>query len=54
MQVAEAPPGEDIHDVMVYDMMQRKRPDASAPLDSLPEYYGNTGEHKDDYDATRC
>jgi hypothetical protein len=43
MQVAEAPSGEEIHGVMVYDMMRWKRPDASAPPDSLPEYYGNTG-----------
>jgi hypothetical protein len=49
MQVAEAPPREKIHDVMVYDMMRRKRPDASTPLDSLPEYYGNAREHIEDY-----
>jgi hypothetical protein len=49
MQVADAPPGEEIHDVMVYDMMRRKRPDASTPSDSLPEYYGNAGEHIEDY-----
>jgi hypothetical protein len=36
MQVAEAQPGEEIHDVMVYDKMRRKKPDASAPLDSPP------------------
>jgi hypothetical protein len=49
MQVAEAPPGEGIHDVMVYDMMRRKRPNASAPSDAVPEYYGNAGEHIEDY-----
>jgi hypothetical protein len=49
MQVAEALPGEEIHDVMVYDMMRRKKHDASAPPDSLPEYYGNAGEHIEDY-----
>jgi hypothetical protein len=37
MQVAEAPPGEEIHDVMVYDMMRRKRPEASVPPDAAPE-----------------
>jgi hypothetical protein len=49
MQVAEAPPGEEIHNIMVYDMMRRKKPDASVPLDSLPEYYGNAREHIEDY-----
>jgi hypothetical protein len=49
MQMAEAPPGEEIHDVMVYDMMRRKRPDALMPLDSLHEYYGNAREHIEDY-----
>jgi hypothetical protein len=36
MQVAEAPPGEEIHDVMVYDMMRRKKPIALAPPDAAP------------------
>jgi hypothetical protein len=49
MQVAEAPLGEEIHDVMVYDMMRRKKPDASAPMDLLPEYYGNAGEQIEDH-----
>jgi hypothetical protein len=49
MQVAEAPPGEKIHDIMVYDMMRRKRPDASAPPDAAPQYYGNAGEHIESY-----
>jgi hypothetical protein len=34
---------------MVYDMMRRKKPDASAPPDSLPEYYDNAGEHIENY-----
>jgi hypothetical protein len=29
--------------------MRKKKPDASAPPDSLPEYYGNAGEHIEDY-----
>jgi hypothetical protein len=49
MQVAEALPGEEIHDVMVYDMMRRKKPVASAPPDAAPQYYGNAGEHIEDY-----
>jgi hypothetical protein len=34
---------------MVYDKMRRKKPNASAPPDSLPEYFGNTREHIEDY-----
>jgi hypothetical protein len=49
MQVAEALPGEEIHDVMVFDKMQRKKPDASAPQDSLPVYFTNAGEDIEDY-----
>lgn len=36
MQVAEAPPGEEIYDVSVYDMMRRKKPAPSAPPDAPP------------------
>lgn len=49
MQVAEAPPGEEIYDVTVYDMMRRKKPVASAPPDAAPQYYGNAGEQIEDY-----
>lgn len=40
MQVAEAQPGEVIHDVAVYEMMRRKKPNYSEPQPSLPVYFG--------------
>jgi hypothetical protein len=43
MQVVEAPPGEEIDDIMVYDMMRRKKPDALAPPDSLPSTTATPG-----------
>jgi hypothetical protein len=42
-------PGEKIHDVMVYDKIRRKKPDASVPQDSHLMYFGNTGEDIEDY-----
>jgi hypothetical protein len=43
MQVAEAPPGEEIHDIMVYDMMWRKKSVASAPPDAAPSTMATPG-----------
>lgn len=40
IQVAEAQPGEVIHDVAVYEMMRRKKPNYSEPQPSLPVYFG--------------
>jgi hypothetical protein len=31
------------NDIMVYDKMRRKKPDASVPPDSLPEYSATPG-----------
>jgi hypothetical protein len=43
MQVAEAPPEKEIHDVMVYDMMRRKKPVSSAPPDAAPSTTATPG-----------
>src|SRR3954465_15755672 len=42
MQVAEAQHGEVIHDVAVYEMMQRKKPNYSEPQPLLHVFFGTT------------
>lgn len=44
MQVAEAQPGEVIHDLTVYNKMRMKKPDLSEPQPSLPVYFGTAQE----------
>jgi hypothetical protein len=47
MHLAEAPPGEEIHDPQIYDMMRTKtKPNPALPQ---PQYYDNAKAAKDDY-----
>ena len=49
MQVAEAQPGEVIHDVAVYEKMRLRKPDLSQPQPSLKEYFGNAQQDLQEY-----
>jgi hypothetical protein len=49
MQVAEAPPGEVIHDIQVYERMRTKKLDLSKPQPQWPEYFGHAQKDLLDY-----
>ena len=44
MQLAEALPGEVIHDVAAYEKMRLKKPNLSEPQPSLPVFFGTAQE----------
>ena len=52
MQVAEAEPGEEVHDIAVWQRMKMKKPDLEKPQPQLPEYFGSSEEDLRSYCST--